>query len=167
VKRAIVIIILLILVGGGGAGALIMTGMIPNPFSPKPILTAAEEAAAKVEASRKKFEAPNEVMTFVNLRDMIIPVVIGTNIERKVYMSVRLQVVKDQKDTVETAIVRYENAVIKNFIPYFQTYFAKNNLLDPIDIKKRLNEMARQLYGDKVIDVKLVNVFEQKFGTMD
>jgi hypothetical protein len=167
VKRAIVIIILLILVGGGGAGALIMTGMIPNPFNPKPMLTAAEEAAAKIEASRKKFEAPTEVMTFINLRDMIIPVVIGTNIERKVYLSVRLQVVKDQKDAVETAIVRYENAVIKNFIPYFQIYFSKHTLLNPVEIKARLNEMAKQLYGDKVIDVKLVNVFEQNFGTME
>lgn len=163
-KRFIVITILLILAGGGGAGALIMLGVLPNPFNPMAqSMTAAESAAAKAEAAKKVFEPPDEVMTFVDLRDMIIPVVIGTNASRKVYLSVRLHVVKAQKDAVETQIVRYEDAVLDTFMPYFQTYFAKkNDLMNLVEIKKMLNQMAKKLYGDKVIDVMLINIFETR-----
>gem|GEM_PF-6195238 len=162
-KRFIVIFILLILVGGGGAGALIMLGVLPNPFNPIPKnMTAAEAAAAKAEAARKVFVPPSEAMTFVDVRDMIIPVVMGTELERRVYLSVRLHVVKAEQDAVETEIVRYESAVLDTFIPYFQKYYATKDLLDPVDVKKQLKTMARKLYGDKVIDVLLINVFEQK-----
>jgi len=168
-KRIIVIAILLILVGGGGAGALIMLKVLPNPFNP--VVqgdSAAAEAAKKAEAALKPFKPPSEAMTFVELRDMIIPVVIDAEVKRRVYISVRLHVVKDQKDAVESQIVRYENAVIDMFVPYFQKYFAgKNDLLDLVEIKKMLNDKAKRLYGDKVIDVLLVNAFEQKFGALE
>lgn len=169
-KRIIVVVLLLILVGGGGAGALIMLGILPNPFNPtkQGPMSAGAAAAAKADAQAKAraFKAPTEVMTFVELRDMIVPVVRATKIERTVYMSVRLHVVKDQKDFVEGNIVRYENAVLDEFVPYFQTYFAKNDLLNLREVKAKLNGMAKQLYGDRVIDVLLINVFEQKFGSL-
>lgn len=71
-KRISIIFFVLVLAGGGGAWALIMLGIIPNPFSPqmKP-MTTAEAAAAKAEASRKVFEPPDSAMAFVDLRDMI------------------------------------------------------------------------------------------------
>jgi hypothetical protein len=162
VKRFIVITILLILAGGGGAGALIMLGILPNPFNPTQSMTAAESAAAKAEAAKKVYVPPGEAMTFVDLRDMVIPVVIGTTAGRKVYLSARLHVVKAQKDAVETQIVRYEDAVLDTFVPYFQTYFAKKNMMDLLEIKSMLNQMAKRLYGDKVIDVMLINVFETR-----
>jgi flagellar basal body-associated protein FliL len=168
-KRIIVIVVLLILVGGGGAGALIMLGILPNPFNPAKPMTAAEQAAAKAdaEAKAKAFKPPTEIMTFVDMRDMIIPVVSANKVERTVYMSVRLHVVKDQKDAVQNTIVRYENAVIDQFVPYFQTYFTKHEILNLREIKTKLNAMAKKLYGDKVQDVLLVNIFEQKFGSLN
>jgi len=168
-KRIIIIVLLLILVGGGGAGALIMLGVLPNPFNPPtPQMqqSAAASAAAKAEAARKAFKAPQEVMTFVDLRDMIVPVVSSTKVERTVYLSVRLHVVKAEKDAVEMQIVRYESAVLDEFMPYFQKHFAENKMLNLPEIKDKLNAMAKKLYGDKVIDVLLINVFEQKFGTL-
>ena len=166
-KRIIVIVLLLMLVGGGGAGALIMLGVLPNPFNPPTAAqSAAASAAAKAEAARRVFKPPQEALTFVKLRDMIIPVVSPTKVEHTVYLSVRLNVVKSQKDAVESQIVRYENAVLAELLPYFQKYFAEHDLIDLDEVKSKLNEMAKRLYGDKVIDVLLVNVFEQKFGTL-
>ncbi len=167
-KRIIVIVLLLLLVGGGGAGALIMLGVLPNPFNPQtPAQSAAAAAAAKADAEKKakEFKPPTEVMTFVVLRDMIIPVVSPTGLERTVYLSVRLSVVKAQSDAVEAEIVRYENAVLDEFMPYFQKYFQnpKKKTLDLKEIKSILNASAKKLYGDKVIDVFLVNVFEQSY----
>ncbi|MBL8627996.1 MAG: hypothetical protein JNM81_00095 [Rhodospirillaceae bacterium] len=164
-KRIIVIVLLLILVGGGGAGALIMLGVLPNPFNPQSAAqSAAAAAAAKVDAEKKAkaFKPPTEAMTFVVLRDMIVPVLTATKLERTVYLSVRLSVVKAQKDAVQNQIVRYENAVLDEFIPYFQNYFQDHSVLDLKEIKAKLNVLAKKLYGDKVIDVMLVNVFEQK-----
>jgi hypothetical protein len=167
-KRIIVIVLLLILVGGGGAGALIMLGVLPNPLNPPTAAqSAAAAAAAKADAEKKAkaFKPPSEVMTFVNLRDMIIPVVSPDGLERTVYLTVRLNVVKAEADAVETQIVRYENAVLDEFMPYFQKYFQnpKKQFLDLKEIKAILNARAKKLYGDKVIDVYLVNVFEQNF----
>jgi flagellar basal body-associated protein FliL len=163
-KRIIVIVLLLILVGGGGAGALIMLGVLPNPFNPQTAAqSAAKAAAAKADAEKKakEFKPPSEAMTFVVLRDMIIPVLSDSKLERTIYISVRLSVVKAQKDPVETEIVRYENAVLDTFVPYFQ----EHPTIDLKAIKEKLNALAKKIYGDKVLDVLLVNVFEQKAMT--
>jgi len=40
-------------------------------------------------------------------------------------------------------------------------------MLDLEDIKKRLVTISRRLYKDRVKDVLIVNVFEQKFGAMN
>lgn len=168
-KRFLVVIILFLLIGGGGAGGLIMLGVIPNPFNPTQHgpMSAAEEAAAKAQAAAKKFNAPEAVIPFVDLRDMIVPVVLNGQIKTRVYISVRLWVAPGQKDPVELQIARYEDAVIAEFIPYFSSYFGKNDMLNLEDIKSRMVKLAKRLYGDKVNDVLIVNVFEQKFGQIE
>ena len=55
---------------------------------------------------------------------------------RRVHLSARIHVVKDQKDAVENEIVRYENTVLDSFIPYFRMYFAKHETMHPVEIKK-------------------------------
>ena len=167
-KRFLVVLILFILIGGGGAGGLIMLGIIPNPFSPaKQGTSAAVEAAKKAEAAAKVFEAPEAVIPFVDLRDMIVPVVVNGQIKTRVYISVRLWIAPGQKDPIEAEISRYEDAVIAEFIPYFSAFFERKDMLDLEDIKKRLVTISRRLYKDRVKDVLIVNVFEQKFGAMN
>jgi flagellar basal body-associated protein FliL len=164
-KRVIVIIILLILVGGGGAGGLIMLGVLPNPFKPEVQGTAAEMAAGKAEAAKKTFVPPSSVITFVDLPDMIIPVLSDGQIKNRVFLSVRIWVTgNDAKKEIEESETRLQNAILKEFIPYFEKKLAKDELPDVRDIKKRLVAMSKRLYGEKVVDVLLINVFEQKFG---
>ncbi|MDX2143908.1 MAG: hypothetical protein SFV19_11180 [Rhodospirillaceae bacterium] len=166
-KRVIVIIILLILVGGGGAGGLIMLGVLPNPFKPEVQGSAAEMAAGKADASRKVFVPPASVITFVDLPDMIIPVLVDGQIKNRVFLSVRVWVTdNDAKKAIEESEARLQSAIIKEFIPYFEKKLAKDELPDLREIKKRLVAMSKRLYGDKVVDVLLINVFEQKFGAL-
>src|SRR5262245_27854092 len=97
-----------------------MLGVIPNPFSPaKQSMTAAEEAAQKAQAAAKKFEAPGAVIPFVELKDMIVPVVVNGQVKTRVYISVRLWVAPGEADAVEATISRYEDGVIAEFLPYF------------------------------------------------
>jgi hypothetical protein len=167
-RRFFVILILLILIGGGGVGGLIILGIIPNPFNPVPQgSNAALEAARKAEQERRRFKAPTAALTFVNLRDMIVPVVVDGKVKTRVYISARLLVATADKASVETKIARYQDAVLAEFVPYFSDYFARHDLLDLEDIKARLVKNAKRLYGDQVQDVLLVNVFEQKFGALD
>src|ERR1700761_3984939 len=89
-KRLIVILLILILVAGGGAGALIMLGIVPNPFAPpKPVLSAAEQAAAALD-KKSKFDAPLAAFTLVKLDDMIIPVIVDGQVRRRVFVTARL-----------------------------------------------------------------------------
>ena len=161
-KRIIIILLLLMLVGGGGAGGLMMLGIIHNPFGPTPAESAAMEAAKRAEANIKPYKEPTEAMTLIKMRDMIIPVVSSEGVERRVYLSFRLSIVKSEKGAIEKTISRYENAVIDEFIPYFQKYFASNTVLDLDEIKHKLVTIAHKLYGDAVMDVLLSNAFENK-----
>ncbi|MCB2106685.1 MAG: hypothetical protein KDE14_03240 [Rhodobacteraceae bacterium] len=167
-KRFIVILILLILVGGGGVGGLIILGVIPNPFNPVAQgESAASEAARRAEMKRKKFEAPEAAMTFVNLRDMIVPVVINGRVKTRVYINIRLLVDSGNKGPVENKLAVYQDAVLEEFMPYFSDYFVKNDLLNLEHIKKRLQKQSKRVFGEQVKDVLLVNVFEQRFGALD
>jgi hypothetical protein len=67
-------------------------------------------------------------------------------------------------DAVEAMEPRYEDAVIKDLMPYFTTHFAKNDMLRLPEVKRRLVGLAKKVHGDNVRDVLLINVFEQKFG---
>src|SRR5438552_3131717 len=89
-KRIIVIVLILILVAGGGAGALIMLGIVKNPFAPpQAAMSASEKAAA--EADKKKFQAPLTNYTLIKFHDdLIIPVLIDGKLKKRVYLTGRV-----------------------------------------------------------------------------
>ena len=155
-KRIIVVVLLLFLVAGGGVGALIMFGVIPNPFNPDVNLTAEDQAPKKV--------FPEQVLTFVEMEDLIIPVIINGDVVRRIYISARLDVKPPAKDVVEKRLPQFQDAVIKDLVPYFQTYFLKNDLIDVDAVKSRLASHGRRIYGEALNDVLLVNLFEQGSG---
>jgi hypothetical protein len=163
-KRMIVIILVLILVAGGGAGGLIMLGIVPNPFNPKVPerqLTVAEKAAAELEA-KNKFVPPQAEFKLVKMDDMVVPVIIDGKAERRVMLIARLMGnTNEDKKIIEAGLTRYQDEMLKDFVPYFQTYFVKNDMLDIQEIKKRLVKHAKTVFGDNVKDVLLVNAFEQ------
>lgn len=163
-KRFIVILLILILVAGGGAGALIMLGIVPNPFSPpKPVLSAAEIAASAQD--KKRFQPPLSAYALVKLDDMIIPVIIRGQVTRRVYISARI-VARSREATagIQARLSEYQNAVIADLVPFFQNYFLDHDTLDLPEIKQRLAAHAKQIYGDQASDVLLTNVFDQALG---
>jgi flagellar basal body-associated protein FliL len=163
-KRFIVILLILILVAGGGAGALIMLGIVPNPFAPpKPALSAAEMAASAQD--KKRFQPPLTAYALVKLDDMIVPVIINGQVTRRVYISARI-VAQSRELTsgIQARLSEYQNAVIADLVPFFQNYFLDHNTLDLPQIKERLVAHAKEVYGDQVSDVLLTNVFDQTLG---
>ena len=166
-KRFLVILILFVFIGGGGVGGLIMLGVIPNPFNPSKqgVSEEATAAAKKAEQAAKPFDAPTSVIPFVNMRDLMIPVVINGQIKTRVYLSVRLWVAPGMANAVEANEPKYEDAVLADFMPYFSTHFAKSDMLNLAEIKRRLVRLAKKIHGDNVVDVLIINVFEQKFGS--
>lgn len=167
-KRFLVILILFILIGGGGVGGMIMLGVLPNPFNPsiQGLSEEAAAAAAKAEKAAKPFEPPPAVIPFVNMRDLIIPVIVNGQKKTRVYLSVRLWIAPGAKDAVEAIEPRFENAVIKEFTPYFSTHFGKSDLINLAEVKRKFVKLAKDVHGDNVRDVLLINVFEQRFGAM-
>jgi hypothetical protein len=163
-KRIIVIFLILLLVAGGGAGALIMLGIVPNPFAP-PVkeMTAAERAAA--EADKKKFQPPLNAFKFVKPDDLIIPVIINGRVTKRVYVTVRLVAARpDLEPAVKAKIGNFQNEVIGDLLPFFQTYFLDHDVIDLTLLKGRLVTHAKHVYGGDVRDVLLGNVFEQAGG---
>ncbi len=167
-KRIIVILLILILVAGGGAGALIMLGIVPNPFaSPQKEMTAAEKAAA--EADKKKFQPPLTAYKFVKPDDLIIPVIINGQVKKRVYITVRLMAsVPSAEAAIQAKVGSFQDAVLADLIPFFQVYFLDHDTIDLQLLKDRLNEAinghAKKIYGGDVKDVLLGNVFEQAGG---
>ncbi len=160
-KRFIVIFIVLILVGGGGAGGLIMMGVIPNPFNPdsQGFFSDADKAAAEME---NKFKPPTSAPQLVKMTDMIIPVIVDGRLVRKVYITVRLVVVEAQHRTlVEETLAQYQNILLKELIPYFQTHFNNRDVIDLLAIKRKMVAEAHRTYGDLISDVLLINIFQQ------
>lgn len=166
-KRAIVIIIIMLLVAGGGAGGLIMFGIVPNPFNPKlpeRPLTAAEKAAAELE-ERNQFVPPAAAFPLVRISDMVIPVIINGRSERRVFLIARLMATAAPDEAyVEAHMARFQSALIKDLVPYFQTYFLEHDLLDIVEIKARMVKHAKAVFGEHVKDVLLTNAFEQSTG---
>lgn len=162
-KRAIVIILVIILVAGGGAGGLMMMGIIPNPFNPTPVhgaLTGAEKAAA--ELSAKKFQPPATGLDMVKLDDMIIPVIIDGQVNRRVFIIARLVVSAPANQTpVEDRLRLYQDAVLRDLVPFFQKYYLDHDAVGAELVKQRLVAAAKTVYGDMVSDVLLINVFDQ------
>lgn len=163
-KRAIVIILIMILVAGGAGGGLIMLGIVPNPFNPKVAeapMTAAEKAAAEL-AAKTKFKPPLAGLVLVKMDDMVIPVIINGQVQRRVLMIARLVGTAGPDEAlIKADMNRFQDAVLRDLVPYFQTYFITNNMVDITAIKDRLVKHAKTVFGEHVQDVLLVNVFEQ------
>jgi len=165
-KRAIVIILIMILVAGGGAGGLIMLGIVPNPFNPKieVPMTAAEKAAAELE-ERNKFKPPSAAYVLVKMDDMVVPVIIDGQVQRRVLLIARLMAgAASDKDFVEANMNRFQDAVLNDLVPYFQSYFTTRDMVDAVAVKTRLVKSAKAVFGERIQDVLLINVFEQGNG---
>ncbi len=166
-KRAIVIILVLILVAGGGFGGLIMLGIVPNPFNPpmpeKP-LSAAEKAAMEL-SEKTKFKPPPAAYTLIKMDDMVIPVIINGQAQRRVLLIGRIIATnKEDEKLVKADLVKFQDGVIRGLVPYFQNYFTNHDMLDVVEIKARLLKHAKAVYGDHIQGVLLTNAFEQSNG---
>lgn len=162
-KRLIVIILVILLVAGGGAGGLMMMGIIPNPFNPTQHgpLTDAEKAAQELQS--KKFQGPTAAFNLIKLDDMIIPVIIEGHVTRRVFIIARLMVDQPANEsTVEGRVRVYQDAVMRDLVPFFQKYFLENDAVSAAVVKERLNMSAKKVYGDMVEDVVLINVFDNE-----
>jgi hypothetical protein len=166
-KRAIVIILILLLVAGSGVGGLIMLGIVPNPFNPKvpeKPLSAAEKAAVEMK-EKNRFKPPLAAFVLIKMPDMVVPVISEGKAERRVLLIARLVATgPEDKAFVEDNINRFQDRVLNDLMVYFQDYFLKNTLVNAEDVKKRLVKNAKGVYGERVQDVLLVNVFEQGNG---
>lgn len=166
-KRIIVIILVIILVAGGGAGGLMMMGVIPNPFNPTPVgpaMTEAEKAAAELAA--KKFQPPVAALDLVKLDDMIIPVIIDGQVNRRVFIIARLVVDNPANQTaVEERLRSYQDAVLRDLVPFFQKFFLDHEAVSAEVVKERLMGSAKKVYGGMVKEVLLINVFDQVNST--
>ncbi len=163
-KRFIVILLVLVLVGGGGAGGLIMMGIVPNPFNPEGggFFSAADDAAASME---KKFQPPTAAFQLVKVSDMVVPVIVNGRLVRRVSVTVRLIVGEaSNKTLVESNLPHYQDIMLQELIPYFQSHFYNNDVVDIKGVKKLLLEQSKKIYGDIVTDVLLINVFQQDVG---
>ncbi len=167
-KRLIVIFLILLLVAGGGAGALIMLGIVPNPFgAPKPATMTASDKAASAE-DHKRFQPPLSAPALVKFEDLIVPVIINGQVTRRVYITARIVATRrDLTDAVEAKTTAYRDAVIADLVPFFQNYYLDHDTLDLNVIKERLTKDAHTLYGDNVSDVLLINVFDQSLGRVN
>ncbi len=168
-KRLIVIVLLIFLVAGGGAGGLIMLGIVPNPFEPKipeVPLSAADKAA--MELSRKnKFVPPLAEFPLVKVDDMVVPVIIDGQSRRRVLIISRIMATTGADQTyIQDNVSRYQSAVIKDLVPYFQDYFEDHDMLDVPAVKARLVTHAKAVYGERAKDVLLINAFEQSSGRL-
>ncbi len=160
-KRFIVILLVLILVGGGGAGGLIMMGVLPNPFNPD--ASALFESMEETEGGRAgDFEPPSAALQLVRVNDMIVPVIIDGRLVRRISMTLRLVAANaGTKSLVEDNLPLYQDRLVKELVPYFQTHFRSNDLIDIRDLKRFLKAQADAVYGDLVIAVLLTNAFQQ------
>ncbi len=162
-KRVIVIVLVMLLIGGGSAGGLMMMGIIPNPFNPEipaVALTDAEKAAQ--ELSKKKFQGPTKALDLVKVDDMIVPVIIDGRMNRRVFITARLSVDTPANQTiVEANLRKYQDALMRDLVPFFQTYYVDHTDLDARVVKEKLMANAKKVYGDMVLDVLLINVFDQ------
>ena len=165
-KRAIVIILVMILVAGGGAGGLIMLGIVPNPFNPKieVPMTAAEKAAAEMQ-EKNRFKPPVAAYVLIKMDDMVVPVIINGQVQRRVLLIARIMATAaTDKEFVEGNMNRFQDAVLNDLMPYFQNYFISRDMVDAPAVKARLLKHARTVFGERVQDVLLINVFEQSNG---
>ncbi len=164
-KRIIVILLILILVAGGGAGALIMLGIVKNPFAPPQVEMSAAEKAASA-ADKKRFQPPPTNYTLIKFsHDLIIPVLIDGQVKKRVYLTGRIMAATPgAKAAIEAGMNRFLNEVIGDLVPFLQVYFLSHQTVDLKVLKEKLVAHAKQVYGADAQDVLLINVFEQAGG---
>lgn len=157
-KRFVIILVVLLVVAGGGAAGLVMLGIVRNPFL-KPGADAVATAAAEADKANA-FKGPTEALTLVKMSDLIVPVIVNGQVSRRIFINLRIQSRPADKARVQNELPRFQNEVIKDLVPYFQTYFERHDMIDVEAVRKRLRSHAEQVYGEAVIDVLLVNIFE-------
>jgi flagellar basal body-associated protein FliL len=162
-RKIIIIVLVLLLVGGGGAVGLVMLGIVRNPLKPPPPaeLDAVAKAAAEADAKAKAnaFQAPLAAFTIVKVGDLVVPVLTTDGKNRKVFVTARLIIDTPAKKAVQEDMPKLVDALLSDFIPYFQKFFVDHELVDIAVIKKKVTRHAKEVFGDKVKDVLLVNVF--------
>ena len=158
-KKLIIIIVVILVVAGGGAGGLVMLGIVRNPFMKPPPMDAVAAAAAEADAKATAYKGPTEALTLVKPPDMVIPVIANGTVTKRIYINMRLDVKTADKARVQAELARFESNVLQEMVPYFQTYFEKRDVIDVMEIKKKLNSHAQKVYGEAVNQVLLLNVF--------
>ena len=160
-KKLIIIIVVILVVAGGGAGGLVMLGIVRNPFMKPPPMDAVAAAAAEADAKATAYKGPTEALTWVKPPDMVIPVIANGAVTRRIYINMRVVAnTAADKARLQAELARFESNVLQDMFPYFQTYFEKHDMIDVVEIKKKLNSHARKLYGESLKEVLLVNVLE-------
>ena len=159
-KKFIIILIVILVVAGGGAGGLVMLGIVRNPFMKAPPMDAVAAAAAEADAKATAYKGPIEALTLVKPPDMVIPVILNGSVAKRIYINMRLDVKAADKARVQAELARFESNLLQDMVPYFQTYFEKRDVIDVMEIKKKLNSHAQKVYGEAVNQVLLLNVFE-------
>lgn len=82
---------------------------------------------------------------------------------RRVFIIARLRVDKPVNVTgVEAKLRLYQDAVLRDFIPFFQKYYLSADLAGRRHRQRAPpTAAAHKVYGDMVPEVLLINVFEQ------
>ncbi len=157
-KRVFLIVFVMLIVAGAGVFALIHFELIPNPFESG---SAEEEADALPATQAPGFTPPVEAPLMIALEDIIVPVILDGRVVKRVYITSRIHIQRGTINLIQNGMPRFENAVNQRLIVYLQDYFAKNRIIDPRGIKQEMKAAAQTVYGDRVVDVLLMTVFEQ------
>lgn len=159
-KRLVIIILVLLVVVLGGAGGLMMLGIVRNPFQHK-APTAAEEAANTPETGPNGLKIPTEQLILVKVPDLIVPVIIGDTLGRRVSLSVRI-VARSNPDRkhIQDGMSEFQNALLQDLVPYFQDYYQHHDTIDIEALRTKIKGHAADIFGDAVADILMVNVFE-------
>ena len=156
-KRLFVIVFIMLSIAGGGIFGLIYFEMIPNPFAQDD----GEEEPAAPPTAAPDFVPPARAPVIIPLEDIIVPVILDGRVTKRVYITARIQIVQGNFALVQNGMPRFENAINQRLLVYLQEHFARNRLIDPRGIKNEMKLAAQTVYGDRVIDVLLLTVFEQ------
>lgn len=145
----------MLLIGGGGVFGLMYLEMIPNPFEGE------EEEEALPATQAPGFTPPMEAPILLPLEDLVVPVILDGRVAKRIYITARLTIARGSAGAVQNGMPRFESAINQRLIVYFQEYFASNRIVDPRGIKREMQAAAQTVYGDRVLDVLLMTVFEQ------
>ena len=139
-------------------------GVVPNPFSSEGGGLFSLGGGTD-DGMKSNFKPPTSALQLVKVGDMIVPVIMNGRLVRRVSVTVRLVVDEaGNKSLVEDNLPHYQDILVRELVPYFQTYFRNNDVVNLADVKKVLVAQSERIYGDLVADVLLMNVFQQEMG---